>query len=82
MLVADGFDDAFIGIARIFNSPPIACYDTEKCLQVLMKRDRMTYEEAQEFFEFNVIGAYVGEQTPVFVVVGNLKDAVEGLEDI
>jgi hypothetical protein len=32
-----------------------------------MVRDGMDYDEAYEFFEFNTLGAYVGEQTPVFV---------------
>ena len=27
----------------------------------------MSYEEAVEFFEFNVTGAYVGEHTPAFL---------------
>ena len=27
----------------------------------------MTHEAAVEFFEFNTVGAYVGEQTPVFI---------------
>jgi hypothetical protein len=27
----------------------------------------MTYEEALEFFEFNISGGYVGERTPIFV---------------
>jgi len=27
----------------------------------------MRYTEAEEFFEFNVLGAYVGENTPGFL---------------
>jgi hypothetical protein len=38
-----------------------------KCIDILMKRDDMTEEEAVEYFEFNVTGSYVGENTPVFV---------------
>ena len=36
------------------------------------KRDGMTQEEALEFFEFNVVGAWVGEQTPIFVCLGDI----------
>jgi len=76
-LVADGFDDAIIGIGRQFNTD-IVVYDEEKCIKILMERDGMTDEEAEEFFEFNVVGAYVGEHTPVFVRVGShLEDVVE-----
>ena len=29
----------------------------------------MSHEEAQEYFDFNVIGAWVGEGTPIFIEV-------------
>jgi len=32
-----------------------------------MNRDGMSYEEAIEYFDFNVTGAYVGEHTPMFI---------------
>jgi hypothetical protein len=66
ILLADGFEDALIGLGTQFNKE-LAVYDYEKCIQILMTRDGMAYEEAMEHMEFNVTGAYVGEQTPVFV---------------
>jgi hypothetical protein len=74
-LIADGFDEAIIGIGRQFNKQ-LVIYDEDKCIQILMERDGMTDEEAIEFFEFNVVGAYVGEHTPVFVAVGSHLDDV------
>jgi hypothetical protein len=68
-LVADGFDEAIIGIGRQFNKN-LVIYDEDKCIQILMERDGMTDEEAIEFFEFNVVGAYVGEYTPIYVRLG------------
>ncbi len=65
VLLADGFEDAFIGLARQFNKC-FAVYDHEKCIKILIDRDGMTHDEAEEFFEFNVIGCYVGESTPCF----------------
>ena len=65
-LFADGFEDALIGVGVIFNRS-LATYDMRKCIDILMKRDDMTEEEAVEYFEFNVTGSYVGENTPVFV---------------
>jgi hypothetical protein len=64
-LHADGFDDAFIGYGQQF-SRVLAIYDRAKCIEILMKRDGMTEDEAEEFFEFNVTGSWVGEYTPVF----------------
>ena len=65
-LLADGFEDALIGYGTRF-SYGVAVYSTSKCLDILMERDGMTYEEAMEYFTFNVTGAYVGENTPVFL---------------
>jgi hypothetical protein len=66
VLLADGYEDALIGTADI-RSTIVAVYDANKCVEILMKRDGMSFEEATEFFEFNTLGAYVGEQTPIFV---------------
>jgi hypothetical protein len=67
MLFADGHDDALIGVAERFGFPePVACYDYDKVIAGLMK-DGMNHEEAVEFFDFNIIGAWMGEYTPVFV---------------
>ena len=65
-LRADGFDEAVIGVSYEINRPVRLVYSMSKCLDILLKRDNITYEEAQEFFSFNVEGAYVGEQTPIW----------------
>jgi hypothetical protein len=62
ILTADGFDDAVIGIDE--KSLRII-YSVSKCLEILMEQG-MSEEEAQEFFEFNVSGAYMGEKTPIW----------------
>ena len=70
MLKADGFDEAIIGQACIWRDNgmhDVLVYDAEKMRSILMKRDGMTSEEAREYIEFNVEGAYVGESTPVYV---------------
>jgi hypothetical protein len=63
-LFADGFDDALIGYD---SSSFCAVYDYDKCLKVLVKRDGMSFAEAHEYMEFNVVSAYVGDFTPSFV---------------
>lgn len=63
-LFADGFDDAIVGLGICFNSYKVI-YDKNKVIEILEKD--MSHEEAIEFFEFNIIGSYVGDETPVFL---------------
>ena len=69
-LHAVGFDDALIGYTTRFgyDMNGIAIYDTDKCLDILMQRDNMSYEDAYDFFEYNVLGSWVGDKTPIFMV--------------
>jgi len=66
LLVADGFDKAILGVSQQFNSLSVA-YDRNKCIEILMTRDNMTQLEAVEYFEYNVIGSYMGKHTPSFI---------------
>jgi len=66
-LFADGFDDALIGVGMQF-SREVAVYDYDKCLDILIQRDGMDIEGAIDYMEYNVVGAYVGNSTPVFVI--------------
>ena len=65
-LLADGFEEALMGYGTRFTHG-VAVYSKRKCLDVLVERDEMSRDEALEFFDFNVSGAYVGENTPVFL---------------
>ena len=65
ILLADGFEDAFIGIGKQFVTL-YAVYDRQKCIDILMQRDGMDHEEAEEYFEYNVQGAWMGNKTPLF----------------
>ena len=67
VLLADGFEAVFVGLGWQFTLP-LAVYDRDKCIKILMDRDKMAEDEAEEFFNFNVLGAYAGKQTPVFLV--------------
>jgi len=80
MLLADGFEDAYIGVVYIFNKV-LSVYDMDLCLDILVKRDGMTREEAQEYFDFNVLGAYVGEDTPAFFESISLDDTIERIQE-
>ena len=66
-ILFDGYEDALVGVAQRFGTPVVACYDKKKCINILMRRDRMTYEEAHEWFNYNTIGCWAGENTPIFI---------------
>jgi hypothetical protein len=72
-LLADGFDAALIGFGRQFNKV-IAVYSYKKCVDILMQNSRMSYDEAVEYMEYNVLGAYVGSHTPVFIQEATIDD--------
>lgn len=63
---ADGFEQAFVGLASQFNKPSLAVYDLERCIDILMGQE-MSREQAIEYMSFNVTGAWVGEGTPLFL---------------
>ena len=60
-LSADGFEDAILGVDE---SSMRLIYSKSKCLNILMKD--MGYEDAIEYFDFNVSGSYVGKKTPIW----------------
>ena len=64
-LLADGLEEAFIGIGYQFHTP-IAIYSKNKALQCL-EAQCMSELEAIEYFDYNIAGAYVGDQTPIFL---------------
>ena len=66
-LFADGFDEAVIGYTVNQHHAVVVVYDTDKCIDVLMARDGMCYDDAEEFLSFNVLGAFVGANGPLFI---------------
>jgi hypothetical protein len=66
-LLADGFDDAILGIVERVGQPAIVIYDREKCIEILMA-DGTPREEAEDHFGANVSGAWVGTSTPGFLL--------------
>ena len=68
-LLADRFEEAFLGVSEVFGRPPLVTYDRDKCIDILVQRDGMTYDEAVEYFEFNVRGSWVGDSTPIYLTL-------------
>lgn len=59
-------DEAIVGVVTRIGFEAV-CYSSQQVVESLMKHDGMTEEEAIEYMEFNMKGAWVGEHTPVFL---------------
>jgi len=66
-LLMDGYDDCIIGVCNRFGQEPIVAYSYEKVIEKLKATEGYTDEEAMEWFEFNMIGSWVGDKTPCFM---------------
>jgi len=63
------FDAAIVGIADRTGMQTVVVYDTSKVIDILCERDGMDREQATEYYEFNILGAYVGERTPMHITL-------------
>ena len=77
MLKANGFDNALIGIGRRCSQEDVLVYNFNKAVKILVNRDNMTEEEAVEYLEFNTVGAWVGDKTPMFVYPMTMEEIDE-----
>ena len=59
------YDSCIAGIGWRTASDPVLVYDRAKILEFL--QTEMTEEEAIEHYEFNIVGSWVGDGTPIFV---------------
>ena len=60
-------DAAIVGLASRCGQPPMLVYSTRAIVEILRRRDGMTLEEATEFFDFNIGGAWLGPSTPAYL---------------
>ena len=67
LLKWDGFDDAILGVGSRCGMDDILVYSKKKMTDILVSRDEMDVEEAIEYLDFNVLGAYIGKRTPIIV---------------
>ncbi len=67
-IILDGLDDAIVGVTEEFGNGRRILYSADKILNILMERDGMTWHEAVEFYDYNILGLHAGEQNPVFLV--------------
>ena len=67
LVKANGLEDAIIGVGSRMNMPDVLIYSYNKCVKIFMEKEGWTHEEAIEWMDYNVVGAWVGETTPIFV---------------
>jgi hypothetical protein len=83
MLKIDGHDDALIGPACIWRNNTqvnVLVYDAETIRETLMQNG-MSSEEAREYIEFNIEGAYMGVHTPIIVWTEDTYDLWDDWEE-
>lgn len=64
-VLLDDLGEAIIGVVEEFSGNRIL-YSKTKILEIL-QRD-MSYEEAVDYYYYNILGLYASEQNPVFLV--------------
>ena len=61
-LIIDGFNDCIIGLDEVSLK---LIYSKSKIINKLIEQDGIDELEAIEYYEFNILGAYMGEKTPI-----------------
>jgi hypothetical protein len=80
LLTADGFDDAILGVVEQAGGFRAVCYDSDKCIEILMETGNIDRSEAEDYFYYNTTSAFVGKTTPVFLN-RMTKDEIDEMED-
>ncbi len=75
LMYPTGYEDCILGVIESIGSGRKIVMSTKGIIQKLID-EGMTHEEAIEMFEYNIIGSYVGEGTPVYFT--SVQDIVEG----
>jgi hypothetical protein len=60
------FDEAIVGVVSRIDTVAV-CYSETKIIEILMREDGMNYDDAIEYYQFNILGSWVGEHTPVYL---------------
>jgi hypothetical protein len=66
-IILDGFNEAVVGITEEFGGIKRLLYSKDKILKILQESNLMTQSEAEEYYDFNIVGLYAGDQNPIFL---------------
>ena len=84
LVLLSGLDDAIIGLGQRLSDgghKAFLVYDVNKILDTLVEREGMSSEDAVEFFQFNIQGAYLGESTPAFMTLMDYETVIEKIDE-
>ena len=76
LLFMDGYDNAIIGVCEQAARPAVVAYCFDSVIEISM-RDGMTYDDAVEHFYYNQHGSYMGDNTPVFIHLHEIKKSTK-----
>ena len=62
-MTIDGVDDAIIVIGEQYGKKTLHVYAYSVICKILRERAGMTWEEADDFAQFNILNVWVGEST-------------------
>ena len=66
VIILDGFNEAIVGITEEFGGIKRLLYSKYKILEILQE-NLMTQSEAEEYYDYNIVGLYDGDQNPIFL---------------
>ncbi len=66
-LKANGYDGAIVGSITEESGQVRLVYSRRIICRILLLRDGMIREEAEEFIDYNIVGAYMGPGTPLYL---------------
>jgi len=70
VMIIEGANSALMGVGQRCGQPDIAIYSYDALVAHFM-RDGMDEGEAMEWIEHNIVGAWLGEGTPIVLVKGD-----------
>ena len=73
----DGLNSCIIGKISIKGLPDRICYDYEKVVELIMDEHSCDYEDAVDYVGFNILDAYIGEETPAFLFPNDDDDELQ-----
>lgn len=67
LFLEEEFDIALIGTGKAFGKNSVAVYDTDMCINILVKKYDMDELEALEHFQKNIEETEEGKNKPIFI---------------
>jgi len=63
----DGYDDAIIGAGNQYTKENVLVYCYNRIIKICMESYDLEELEAIEYVDFNIVGAWIGEGTPIIL---------------